>query len=196
MSSLLAVDLAILPPSDVSQRAVDASARLPDRESLGLRLDGEHLPHVTLTQQFVRVDDLDAVLTQVGGRLQGQPPLTLRITGGGQGHRSVWMAIERSAELVSLHERLMDALEPFERAGEDPAAFLGGDARPEDLAWVSGYRLKSSFRAFAPHITLGHAHEPPRITPATFVATTVAACHLGRFCTCRRVLRRWELAAN
>jgi len=27
----------------------------------------------------------------------------------------------------------------------------------------------------------------------TFDATTIAVCQLGRYCTCRRVLRQWEL---
>lgn len=60
--------------------------------------------------------------------------------------------------------------------------------------WVTGYRLKSSFGAFTPHISLGHGDQPPAIEPLTFTATMVAACHLGRFCSCRTILRSWELA--
>jgi hypothetical protein len=58
---------------------------------------------------------------------------------------------------------------------------------------VSGFRRKSSFRAFNPHITLGHGKRAPVVEPFAFDATTIAACHLGRFCTCRQVLRAWEL---
>jgi 2'-5' RNA ligase len=193
MSKLLALDVAILPPSDVRDRAVTLSASLPRDEDHDLRLDAEHLPHITLTQQFVRVEELDAAFERVDEALRGQPALTMRVTGGAKGSSSVWMAIERSEELAALHERLMEALRGFERPRGTPGAFFGEDARVGDVLWVTGYRLKSSFGAFTPHITLGYADEPPRVEPFTFRATTVAACHLGRFCACRRALRTWEL---
>jgi len=192
MRTLLALDIAIVPPLDVGERAVHLSAALPRHESLGLRLDEAHVPHVTLTQQFVRIDEIDTIFGRVDEVLHGQAPLTLHVTGGGRGAGSVWMALERTEALARLHERLMDALGEFERLGGGADAFVGEDARPADLAWVSGYRATASLSAYAPHITLGHARQPPRIEPFTFQATTVAACHLGRFCACRRVLRRWE----
>ena len=193
VSKLLALDVAILPPADVGQRAMQLSAALPADESQGLRLDEEQLPHITLTQQFVRVDELDAICERVDETLRGQPPLTLHVTGGGKSASSVWMAVECTAAISQLHERLMETLRGFERPGGGPAAFFEGGARAGDVVWVTGYRRTSSLRAYTPHITLGHASEPPRIDPCTFEATTVAACHLGGFCTCRRLLRSWEL---
>ena len=193
MSTLLALDVAILPPPDVGERAARLSATLPADQSQGLRLDADHLPHITLTQLFVRSDDLDAIFECLDDALRGQPPMTLQVTGGGKGTGSVWMAVERTAAISRLHGRLMDALHRFERPGGGPAAFVAGDARQGDVAWVTGYRRTASLGAYTPHVTLGHADEPPRIDPFTFEATTVAACHLGRFCTCRQVLRSWKL---
>lgn len=193
MSKLLALDVAILLPPDAAERAIQLSATLPVGQSQGLRLDAERRPHITLTQQFVRVDELDAIFERVDEALRGQQPMAIRVTGGGKGASSVWMAIERTPSISRLHERLMETLHAFERPGGGPAAFYEGDARGGDVAWVTRYRRSSSLGAYTPHITLGHAGEPPRIEPFTFEATTVAACHLGRFCSCRRVLRRWEL---
>lgn len=190
---LLALDVAILPPPDVRERAVRLSAALPADPSDPLRLDEDHLPHITLTQQFVRVEELDAACERIDEELRGQRPMTLRVTGGAKGGHSVWMAIERSEAITGLHERLMEALRGFERPGGTAAAFVDGDARVGDIVWVTGYRLKSSFGAFAPHITLGHGDAPPQIDPSVFEAATVAACHLGRFCSCRRALRTWTL---
>jgi hypothetical protein len=194
MPDLLAVDVAILPPPDVRRRAIQLSATLPHEDFEGLRLDDEHAPHITLTQQFVRSDDLDRIGERLDLVLRTEPPVGVHVTGGGTTlGGTVWMAIQRTDALVSLHERLMEALREFEQVGGGPSAFLDGDARLADVVWVTAYRLKSSFLAYAPHITLGHASEQPRIGPFTFDATTVAACHLGRFCTCRRVLRAWDL---
>lgn len=197
MSDLLALDIAILPPPDVSRRALQLSAALPEGESQGLRLDEAHLPHVTLTQHFVSVGELPAVFGCLDDILRGQPPLSIHVTGGGKTlANTVWMAIECTEALAALHARVMDALHQFERFGSGRDAFFDPDPRVADLAWVAGYRMKSSLSAYTPHITLGHASDPPHIEPFTFEATEVAACHLGRFCTCRRVLRRWELRTS
>jgi hypothetical protein len=103
------------------------------------------------------------------------------------------MVIEPAPELVKLHERLMESLRGVERQNAGPAAFADEAGRVSDVLWVTGYRLKSSFGAYRPHITLGHGDQAPAIEPFVFEAATVAACHLGRFCTCRHVLRRWTL---
>src|SRR5688572_22672738 len=185
MSALLALDVALLLPPDARQQAITLSASLPAEHSHGFRLDADHHPHITLTQQFVRADEVDAALERVDETVQGQRPLTIRVTGGGKGHSSVWMAVERTGEIASLHERIMEALRGLERPGGTAAAFFEGDARVGDVAWVTGYRLKSSLSAYHPHVTLGYAADPPAIEPFAFQATTIAACHLGRFCSWR-----------
>jgi 2'-5' RNA ligase len=192
-SKLTAVDVAILPPPDVSRIAIDLSATLPAAHSKGLRLDDTHLPHITLVQLFVRTEELPQMEADIDGVVRGMTPLRLRVTGGGRSRHTVWMTIERTPELSALHEALMHAVRGIERQGGTAAAFVDGNARPGDVLWVTGYRLSSSFAAFTPHITLGHAKQAPQIEPFEFDAVDVAACHLGRFCSCRRVLRRWSL---
>jgi 2'-5' RNA ligase len=189
---VIAIDVAILPPPEISTRAIELSAALPEAESRGLRLGGDVMPHITLTQQFVPAESLDAALDRIGATLAGVPALPLTVTGPGRSS-AVWMSIESTPALMDLHRRLMDTLAPFERADGAADAFFGGIARPGDVTWVSGFRRTSSDAAFTPHITLGHASTLPEIERMTFTATTIAACHLGKFCTCRRVLRQWEL---
>jgi 2'-5' RNA ligase len=195
VSDLIAIDVAILPPEPVSRLAKELSARLPAGDEERLVLDEQHLPHITLTQQFVRVEELDLVMRDIDNLLQTVAPMPLRVCGSGVSGHTVWIEIERSAELAALHESLMEALRGVERPGGTPAAFADGDGRVRDLLWVSSYRLKSSFHAYAPHITIGHGAEPPHVEPVDFVADTVAVCQLGRFCTCRRALRSWTLGA-
>lgn len=192
--TLLALDVAILPPAPVSARAIALNEALPKDGSKGLRLDADHLPHITLTQQFVRADELDLVYTKIDAVLRTQAPLSLRALGCGMSGNTVWITIDRSRELHELHQRLMHALRGVERPGATADAFVD-DARVSDVIWVASYRLKASFGAFTPHITIGHAAEAPSLEPFDFEATTVAACHLGRFCTCRDVLRSWTLSA-
>jgi 2'-5' RNA ligase len=196
MSDVLALDIAVLPPPDVAARAIAISASLPESEGEGLRLDDTHLPHITLTQMFARTDELNEVLERVDGIVRGHPPLALHATGGGHGAHSVWIAIDKAPALVALHEQLMEALRGLERPDAGTGAFFEGDARLRDVLWVTGYRLKSSFHHYTPHITLGHGSSPPAIEPFAFTADTVAVCQLGRYCACRRVVRRWILGAG
>ena len=193
MTPLIALDVAILPPADVTARAIELSAAMPAEGGQGLKLDADHLPHITLTQQFVRQEEIGAVCERIDEVLAGQPPLRVLITGSGHSGHTLWLAAERSPELIDLHERLMEALRGLERPGGEPHAFFEGHGRVGDVIWVAGFRLKSSFGAFTPHITLGHGRTMPVVERFAFDATTIAACHLGRFCTCRKVLRAWTL---
>lgn len=195
MTDLIALDVALLPPPGVSQRAIAISASLPAEHFQGLRLDESHLPHITLTQMFARTNELDEVFARVDDVVRKCSPMTLRMTGGGQGTNAVWMEVEKTPALVQLHEQLMEALRGLERPDGGTGAFFDEDARLRDVWWVTGYRLKSSFHHYTPHITLGHGSTPPVIEPMGFEADTVAVCHLGKFCTCRRVLREWKLSS-
>jgi hypothetical protein len=191
--SLVALDVALLLPRHVQDMAVRLSGALPPESSRGLRLDARHLPHITLTQQFVPERELERALDSVDAALDGMRPLALHVPGAGKARDTVWIAVDRSPSLLDLHERLMAALLPFEREGGTRSAFVEGDARPGDVQWVSGYRRSAAFSAYTPHITLGHATAPPSIAPFDFEADVVAACRLGRFCTCRAVIRSWKL---
>lgn len=189
---LIALDVAILPPPDVSAKAVAISASLPAEDFVGLRLDESHLPHITLMQLFAQKADLDALVARVDDVVRDTAPMTLGVTGGARHGDTVSIAIENTPPVAALHKRVMSALHEFARSGGGQNAFFEHEARLRDVLWVAGYRLKSSFLSFQPHITLGHASEAPVIEPFDFEATTVAVCHLGKFCTCRRVFRRIE----
>jgi hypothetical protein len=106
----------------------------------------------------------------------------------------LWLTVERTPALLHLHQHLMDALRGLERPGGGPGAFHEGAGRVGDVLWVSSFRLESSFGAYTPHITLGHGPRVPTVEPFAFEATTVAACQLGRFCSCRKVLQAWRLS--
>ena len=87
MSKLVAVDVAILPPPDITARAIALSAALPAEESEGPRLDAERLPHITLTQQFIRAEELDAAFERIDGIVSSMRPIRIVATGAGNsGH--------------------------------------------------------------------------------------------------------------
>ena len=193
MTELVALDIAILPPPDVSARAVELSASLPPDHFRGLRLDESHLPHITLMQFFARRGDVDRIDQRVDDVLGGRSVLDLRVNGASVDNGTVGLRIDKTPPLMDLHERVMKMLADFEQRAGGASAFYDADARAQDVFYVSGYRLKSSSLSFEPHITLGHGGDAPAVEPFEFRATTVALCHLGKFCTCRHVFRKWTL---
>ena len=93
---------------------------------------------------------------------------------------------------------------PFVAASVGPDSFHGADepARAADIEWVESFRETASGAKFLPHVTAGVGRIPPEtlgssaLAPTVafnFTASRVAACHLGRHCTCRSVLREWRL---
>jgi len=201
---LLAIDIALLLPEPVDERARAANAALLAQRPEGFRFDESHLPHITLAQQFVPRANLPAWIEQIDPILRGIRPLPLRGTGVGSSATAAHFVIERTPEIDNLHRTLLDAVQPFEEASGSADAFFseGSDAEParepaqepsrgKDVAWVSQFRSHSSYDRFSPHITLGIGAPPEFREPFEFNADRVALCHLGGFCTCRVVLREW-----
>ena len=84
-----------------------------------------------------------------------------------------------------------------DRNGAEDAFWTDGNApRSADIEWVATFRQQSALQRFDPHITIGVGALNARVAPTSFVATQLAMCQLGRFCTCRRVLRAWTLTAS
>jgi len=196
--SIIAIDVAFLLPDDAHARALAVNAKLWEQSALGFRFDETHLPHITLVQQFVRRASLPDLFAAVEVVLGDFSPLTLTVSRIETRGETVQFVIVPHPELQRLHERLLEALAPFDE-GDGPAeAFANGDEppRPRDLEWVRNYRARASGQAYFPHITLGKGVVTEPIAPFSFTADRIALCQLGRFCTCRVILRQWRLKAR
>lgn len=191
---LLALDVALLPPAACRPRLAALNAAL-DAPPHGFRFDATHLPHVTLAQQFVAADRLDDLTSRLADLVCGTVPLRLQSTGLSHGRTTSSLRLAPAAALTRLHAGVMDALLPFEAGPGDESAFLsnGEPPRPADLAWVTRFREQAAHADFDPHITLGVGAAPGAAAALDAVADRVALCHLGRYCTCRRVLAEWTL---
>ena len=193
----MAIDVALLVPDALGRVLIGLNRSLqppPD----GFHLDATHLPHLTLAQLFVRAGDLAEITRLVGAVLQYQPPLAVATTQVSRQRVSTTLGITGTDELVALHRRLMDHLETFRtNDGGAEAFWTDGDVpRAADVSWVATFREEAAFHRFDPHITIGVGQLDGEVDRTRFVATEVALCHLGRFCTCRRVLTAWRLTAQ
>ena len=190
----IAIDLAVLLPTDIRTVIERLNARYDAAAGNGFRFDATHHPHVTLSQHFINADRVTDVCARVSTVLSGLRPLDLRVTGTRGGRTAQVLVVAPTPALQRLHELLMDALATYEVPG-DADAFQQDDDPPRDadVGWVTRFRTDSSLARFDPHITVGIGPDPVTTDPFTFAAHTIAVCRLGRFCTCRDQLAHWTL---
>ena len=192
---LLAVDVAVLLPHPLLEPVLRLNAALlppPD----GFRFDATHLPHVTLAQLFIAAAQLPGAIRETAAVTHDCGPLRLAPAGLSRGRTASTLRLEPTRPLTRLHADLMDRLRQFESGRGDVAAFCStGDETPRDadVEWVRQFRTHAAYNRFDPHITVGVGTLQGLGPLPAADGARVALCHLGRFCTCRRILAEWSL---
>jgi hypothetical protein len=163
-----AIDILLDPDTTMVEKAVAANVRLRENIPSGFALDGDHAPHVTVLQRFVRTVDLEDVNGAVACVL-GQVDLAaieLEATGyyylPWQGLGLAGITVAPTAALLDLQQSLIHAVAPFVEEDGGPAAFVG---TPETTtivptaAYVASFIPDHSGENYNPHVTVGIGHE-------------------------------------
>jgi hypothetical protein len=189
----IAVDVALLLPPSVADEVRAINRRLYAQHPEGFLFDETHLPHITLLQLFVARSELPELYSRVGNLLVGHSPLTLKASGVIDAGIATHLVLARTPRLQELHEELMIDTADLKSPASTPAAFYGRP-RDADIRWVQGFRGAAAFDRFQPHVTLGIATGSGEFLQShSFTTNCLAVCQLGRFCTCRVILRKWTL---
>jgi hypothetical protein len=191
----LAVDIVLLPSEPMTDRVIEVNRELVQRSGKKIVLDRTCcLPHISLCMGVLKEKDLRAVSRILARIAEQTAPLTLtavRLTARADSNEEMvsGFEIKPTKEIKQIHETVM----------AETAKFLTHKATPAMLAppppfsdgtfqWIKNYPFESSFSKFRPHITAGFG-EALRVTlPIRFTAPTLALCHLGNHCTCRKIL--------
>ncbi|MHC4116099.1 MAG: hypothetical protein ACYSWO_01195 [Planctomycetota bacterium] len=193
--SRIAVDAVLLPSEEVQAKAIEANRELlkqcPDR----IVLDKENcLPHVSLAMGCIDERDVVSVAGIFQAVVENRPlehliSIGINVGTNAVGEKVSVLELERTAALQSLHEELMRRLSPhFSHDVTAEMLFSPPPVCESTLLWIRDYPEKSSFERFFPHITLGYGQLDDFSFAPGFTASTLALCHLGNHCTCRRIL--------
>ncbi|MCH8219692.1 MAG: 2'-5' RNA ligase family protein [Planctomycetes bacterium] len=193
----LAIDVVLLPESKIAHDCIALNKRLVSESRSEIVLDYEAcLPHVSLAMGCMTQEALPEIATRLQRIIQESSIEALRCQGIGtrvssQGQPVSGLGLVATPTLQTLHERIMRDVAPL-LSSEVTESMLHGDdpIAPSTLDWIRAYRESSSFDAFSPHITLGYGRLERTEFPSQFLARSLAVCHLGNHCTCRRIL--WE----
>jgi 2'-5' RNA ligase len=200
----IAVDAVLLPSDEVADEAIRINRELlKNTESDYVLTPTDRIPHLSLVMGSLRPKSIPEVSRLLQEIASITPPIELYFSGIGVrinpiGEPIATLTVERAAALRSLHEEISRALSPH--LAEDAAAegFIGyPDVKPSSVAWVKDYRIAASFERFSPHITLGIGRPDTSISPLRQGrAERLALCHLGNYCTCRKVLFEGRLKGS
>jgi len=189
------VDVVLLPDEAMTDKAIEANAELVEKFGSKIVLNKENcLPHISLAMGCIDEKDIAAIAGALEKIAEEYPAGDLRVVGiatdgDSVGEKVSAFEVEKTKELQSLHEEVMEKLAPY-FSGEATGDMIYGDEQVTEgtLAWIRSYREKSSFANFFPHITIGYGEIKNGPFPIKFAASKLALCHLGNHCTCRNIL--------
>jgi 2'-5' RNA ligase len=200
--SRLAIDVVLLPDEPMASYAIDTSKRIAETGRSTIVLSAQNcLPHISLAMGFIEENDVKHIADIVQQLTSATSPLALtadRLQKSiiPSGDTVLQFAIGRSDALQKLHEAVTIALQAFcSHEGTTDMLFSPPPVEEISLHWIRNYREQSSNEHFAPHITLGFGTTESSALPMDFTASTLALCHLGNYCTCRRILASATLGA-
>ena len=163
---LTAIDILLDPDETMVGMATAANARLRAVFPAGFALDGDHAPHITIIQRFVRSAELGDVETAVAGIVRQWNPGALELEATGM-YILPWqqlgvpgITVAPTPELLALQQALIDAVAPFAEQGGDAAAFVGSPDTPTIVptaAYVEAFVPAATGANYNPHVTVGVA---------------------------------------
>jgi hypothetical protein len=213
VATLLALDVLLRPDEATRRRAEAVNDILRGGLPTGFALDETHVPHVTLLQRYVRMEDLGWVLAAVQGVFaaleDSGPRLHAVALAGGEfgtpkGTLVASIAVEATQALLALHEAIVAAVTPFSESRGTAAAFVSSAEEPEinatTIAYVEEFVPAHSGGAYSPHMTVGVGREDvmQRLTASPFddfrfLPSALAVYQLGDLGAARRLLGSWPL---
>ena len=190
-----AIDVVLLPSQIMTDKAIEINKELVKKFGEEIVLSKENcLPHISLAMGCIDEDDIVAIGEVLESIAEESVIGVLKVIGVQTSTNSVGetvsvLEVEKTEQLQSLHEAVMRELSPYLSYDVSKEMIYGSAGVAEStLEWISSYPKKSSFENFSPHITLGYGRPDELEVPIEFTVSTLALCHLGNHCTCRKIL--------
>jgi hypothetical protein len=204
-NTVTAIDILLDPDATMIQHAQAANARLLESYPKGFPLGGEHAPHVSALQRYVKTADLDQVYAAVGKVFAKENPTSWKLRAVkyayipdkplGLGN----IVVEPTADLLRLQQELIDAVAPFTVPRGSAAAFVTTPQDPNIVAplihYVAVFVPEHSGDHYVPHVTIGlgtidflNSMVSAPFDTFTFSPVGASIYHLGNYGTAMKQL--------
>lgn len=188
MNDKLAIDIALLPPDEIRDKANEIN-RTHGPEFLLNKTD--RLPHLTLSQAILNRKDLKEAMARLSSIASRFKPLQLKA-------KLVPNFIEpyENEELNNLHETVMKEFENLVSYDVEEEHFFEQPIRKQSLNYVRNFRNNAAHGNYYPHLTLGITKPVGNMPDIRFTIKRLAICHLGNYNTCRKILAEASLGES
>ena len=209
-NDVTAIDTLLDPDETMIQHAAAANARILTSYPKGFKLGGEHTPHITMLQRYVKTSELAHLYDAVAKVFDKEDPKSWKL----KAVKYVYipdkplglnmMVIEPSQDLLRLQKELIEAEAPFEVPTGTAAAFVTTPKDPDILAEVIEYvRVfvpDHSGDHYVPHVTVGlgtleylDKMNAEHFDSFTFSPAGASTYHLGNYGTAMKKLHEYKL---
>lgn len=199
MSNQLAVDVVLLPPKEVMQSVIGLISYTSNSV---ITLDTHScLPHISLAMGVLRQDDIEAAKTLLHKIAKQHAAVNTSLvatktqTIPGNLHISD-VTVKTDEQFLSLQKDVLDTFEPLLTHANVTTEMFSSPPEVAEIStsWVQNYyKNNKTSVSFRPHITLGEGQVKAVTDPIVFRAERLALCHLGNYCTCRKILAEVQL---
>jgi 2'-5' RNA ligase len=200
--SKIAVDIALLLPEAINMICIDINQKEYSEKYSDLSKSDNH-PHITMAMGVIDKNDIEEVNNKLQKVVKNFSKLDLEIIKTyhqltPENKISYGFEIKLTDEIKKLHGKIMkDLLPMFSYNVTSDMFFLDSEEKFSEVSkvWVESYGVNhSNPDNYHPHISLKCRKAEYNNFPEKFIASKVAFCHLGNYCTCRTIFGLHELS--
>ncbi len=192
----LAIDVVLLPSEEMMDKAIEINKELLKDNVNEIVLSKETcLPHISLCMGVIEEEKLPEIKKVIEETAKEFSTFNLTaentdVSVTPKGEKISVLIIRNTDTLQKLHETVMKRLWNFLSYDVEAKMFYNpGKVREKSINWVRNYAKKYNDPSlFDAHITVGFGETDKFKFPIEFTASRLALCHLGSYCTCRKIL--------
>lgn len=163
--NVIAIDVLLIPSEEMNAQALQLNSLINQNNPETIRLDENHVPHITLLQCFINESDLPKVNTALEGLFEIIKDDSLKAESlfyyEDKAESFSMIRVKNSAPLMEIHKKTIELLKPFIVSNGTEKSFVqnpdGSSISESTVEYVPNFVEKYSYENFDPHISLGVA---------------------------------------
>ncbi len=204
---VIAIDVLLIPSEEMNAQALQLNTLMKQNNPETIKLDENHVPHITLLQCFVKENDLPKINKALEGLFETIAQDSLKAESlfyyEEKEESFAMIRIEKSAPLMEIHKKTIELVKPYIVKNGSEVSFIqnpdGSPISESTVTYVPEFVDKHSFQNFDPHISLGVAQKTLLdslaqhvFKPIHFTASFISVYQLGDHGTAQKLLWRSE----